>query len=852
MMSSVPLKVLLLGNNPNIQFYSSRFASSKNIELYHVNDSKSSVFTIDTNEYNEEKVQLDNHFTSTSHLVEALEQINPAGTKIFDFIITSASSLQELSSLPSQLKSVISEKTAIFVESSGFVRLETFLRSESIFHSHKIFSILTDYDIRATGQNTFKQFDSNEKNTIYIGHKSSSRKAITSTSRYSNAIVETLETFETLLSDLFPFTIISHCDYSPLDFLSHQWNMAIPKICLDPLLIIFEENDPSKLSNQILAKPLISGIITEIITVAKSMHVKLNDTMDNEDHILKSWTSTYNKSNNNIPSLLYHFINLTSNLEIDLLLLQPILLADDHDIKTPYLEFLYTTICQFVRLNEGKSAWFSRSDNVSKLNNQISDMKKNSEKFSIELAEKDNKINGLKSKESSLLSRIDQLENELSQWKSSFSSKDADQQETIRQLREQISSMNMTSAQPRSPLRINQSNDHSADAILAGSSLPAASLAENQEIDNLDSSDENDMNDTYADASDIDRSMDQREKEIQKKESELKEREMEFKKQLEQLKQHHPLQQPIQPQQPSQPQQPIQPLQNTYPQQSIHSQQLAQPHHFVQQQQLGQPHLPHVSSNPSIPELGQLQTAMKPVKPNKAYSTPTNPISASSFVDPISNGMSSPISPFDSHELHTRSSFGSHPIKTSNRKNRSSHLPNIGHASNINLSAISTQAPVNARRISSLPTHAQMRTQPVVSPLDMPHPIKLQNQSEIDHGLYKVDERKASNASLGHVGIVPKMTSETKPIQFNNNVTAPAPITTTPTVGSPKIPLSPPVPSTTSAPIQFNSAPTSSTNLSSDDSPAVLSDLTDPEVDTEDSTGKSKKRFGLFKRNKKK
>ncbi|WP_280641351.1 hypothetical protein, partial [Streptomyces afghaniensis] len=76
---------------------------------------------------------------------------------------------------------------------------------------------------------------------------------------------------------------INVCNNSFNEFQSIQWNLALAKICLDPLLIIFEETNTEKLTNQILAKPLISGIITEIITIIKSTNIKLNSDFDNGD-----------------------------------------------------------------------------------------------------------------------------------------------------------------------------------------------------------------------------------------------------------------------------------------------------------------------------------------------------------------------------------------------------------------------------------------------------------------------------------------------------------------------------------------------------------------------------------------
>ena len=125
-MSSSSLRVLAIGNNPNILFYTSRFQLAKNIDLYHVNDSKSCQFEIETEYYGKDRFELENHFTSIEHLTEALS--SKSSEAVFDIIIMSAPSLQELSSLASKLTSIIYSNTKIFLESSGFIQLEPFVK----------------------------------------------------------------------------------------------------------------------------------------------------------------------------------------------------------------------------------------------------------------------------------------------------------------------------------------------------------------------------------------------------------------------------------------------------------------------------------------------------------------------------------------------------------------------------------------------------------------------------------------------------------------------------------------------------------------------------------------------------
>lgn len=407
--SSSLFRVLAVGNNPNILLYTSRFQLAKSVELYHVSDSESRSFRVETTEYGKEEFQLDNHFTSVGHLIQAVKESGEHSSLIFDLIILSASSLQEISSLASQLNPLINLNTKLFLESSGFVQLEPFVKMSMDLTHLNIFSIFTDYDFRQVGVNEYKQFThgaTKATNTIYLGESSlakqpqqqqqqqqqvskgspanSSSSLNTTVTKYPKNVITLLDTFQRLFQKLFPQDKVSLCNYSSTEFISQQWALAIPKICFEPLLIILEETNPAELHQQILAKPLISGLVTEVITVMKSMGAKLNCNLENESSLLSHWQKMYSQSDQ-IPSFLYHFIERTAPLNIDMLLLQPILLADDYGIKTPYLEFLYSLMCQYQKLNEGKSKWFTRIEDTQGLKSQLASITQDRNQLKTEL-----------------------------------------------------------------------------------------------------------------------------------------------------------------------------------------------------------------------------------------------------------------------------------------------------------------------------------------------------------------------------------------------------------------------------------------------------------------------------------
>lgn len=338
------LKVLTIGNNPNIILYTWRFQNCSSVDVYHVSDFPNDTLSITTNSYGHTIINLFNHFNN----------LNDLKTKkmVFDLIILSASSLQEISSLSSALSDFLDIDSKIFIESTDYVHLEPFVKMSIDLPQLKIYSLMTDYDFRVVDKTTFKQFNAKSQQSIYLGD--SGMKSSTNV-KYSKDICISLDIFLSLFGELFPMDNVTACNYSSIDFLSLQWRLAIPKICFDPLLILLEESTPNSLHKQVLAKPLISGLVTEIITVAKTMGARLPHGYNSENDYLSNWVTDNNEE---MPKLLYHFVKKSTSLNIDILLLQPILLADDYGIKTPYLEFLYSMMCQFQKFNRGESRWF--------------------------------------------------------------------------------------------------------------------------------------------------------------------------------------------------------------------------------------------------------------------------------------------------------------------------------------------------------------------------------------------------------------------------------------------------------------------------------------------------------------
>ncbi|CEP24028.1 Styryl dye vacuolar localization protein 3 [Cyberlindnera jadinii] len=354
-----PLTLLAVGDNPRLLFYTLQFQKTDKFTIHLVNS------TLAINE----KVKLNDDYFDPQFIHNSLDNVAKVE---FDVVIISAGSLQQMSTLSAQLAPYLGKTTIVLVESTGFVNLEPFVKN-CLTQKPPVFSLMTPLDVRSLG--TRNEFAMKGEKKIFIGQSG------TLNAKYPQRLQTDLNALATLLK-VDSVEVITKQTH--LEFLVEQWKLALPRICFDPLLIMFEEPVPQLLTNQILAKPLLSGLITEMITVAKTMGCKLPAGYDSESSLLKLWSSWYKDSTNtdtkpryaNSPELFYNFYH-KNDLQVDMLLLQPILLADDHSIKTPYLEFLYATICEFNKFNTKPSLFFKRNDGVndSELKNELNKMK---------------------------------------------------------------------------------------------------------------------------------------------------------------------------------------------------------------------------------------------------------------------------------------------------------------------------------------------------------------------------------------------------------------------------------------------------------------------------------------------
>lgn len=308
-------------------------------------------------------LHLDNAVFTPNILVPSVGHLDKLAK--FDIIIISVTTLQSFQDLCVLLAPHVNSDTLVVVESTGYVNLEPFVllcfpKSPSM----AVCSIMYESDVkRVPGSNTFLHKALGTDHRIYVGTCTAPGTTAMANARDSATFAKFYKMLQMVQEDLKGHVSLLKLT-SAREFMTYQWKLALPRIVLNPISIIFEEPYPLKLEKQILAKPLMTGLVNEMFKVIKKMDCKLVKGFENEANLLKNWLAYFPEtSEKSTPefadsnSLFFRFYH-QQEIDVDLLLLQPILLGDDHGVRTPYLENLYSILCQLNKMNTTDSSLF--------------------------------------------------------------------------------------------------------------------------------------------------------------------------------------------------------------------------------------------------------------------------------------------------------------------------------------------------------------------------------------------------------------------------------------------------------------------------------------------------------------
>lgn len=261
-----------MGLNPNLLFYAWRLQNTEacNVTVVDPTIAPSSPIHFKLTVFG------DVSFTPslTANSVQHLPQL-----ATFDYVILSVPNLQQFLDACTQIMPLLRSDALIVVELTGYVNLEPFVVSSlpKNIRDVSVCLIMNESDIkRAPG------FDSNVcfhralslDLRIYLGVSSGATSNLVP-SKESKTFARFFKMWQLAQEDS-KGAISLLKSTNPREFMTYQWKQALPRLVLNPLSVIFEEPYPQDLSRQILAKPLITGLVNEYSRSSKKWTVSLS------------------------------------------------------------------------------------------------------------------------------------------------------------------------------------------------------------------------------------------------------------------------------------------------------------------------------------------------------------------------------------------------------------------------------------------------------------------------------------------------------------------------------------------------------------------------------------------------
>lgn len=380
--------VLLVGSSPSANFLTWRLSKDPKISTTVAWEEKVGSVSITSTKFGHDSFSPNNVYDLTK-----LQSIKPPAVTVkegnkattadgYDYIILTLSSRRQLSNLAKNLEHVIVPKhTILFVDTSyGLCPIQKVVQKK--FPNNMVLSIFTDAPVYRTP--TMELVHSTSETSTYVEPPSSS----------SGALKKLITLFNTGGINAIQISTTKK-------FLELQWERAIPYIAFQPLSILFDTPNLEKLAkNNGLAKPLYRGVVAELKTVANKQGCRFADDFNPQflvDNLALTCITPTSSVNHNsytcinssasssastdssssgsslaIPyldsPLLYYNFYHSLPLGLDLLLLQPILFADEYKIKVPYLESIFAFISQMVYMNnpQNSTSLFARKPVINK------------------------------------------------------------------------------------------------------------------------------------------------------------------------------------------------------------------------------------------------------------------------------------------------------------------------------------------------------------------------------------------------------------------------------------------------------------------------------------------------------
>ncbi|KAK9369408.1 ketopantoate reductase PanE/ApbA C terminal-domain-containing protein [Lipomyces kononenkoae] len=325
------LKVLSVGSNPICAFLSWRLTASNAADVSLVWKTQFDIV------YNYgvsfKSDQLGTQRFRPFQVMKSVDDITipPGG---YDYILLCVKVLPDVYDLSSVIEPVVTPgHTCIVVNTTAGLGIESYL--DDAFKDNVVLSLVCDNAVTQTGPAEFEQVESDPQ--FWLG----------ANAKYAPNDVSLVDD----MIESFALTLEAgavKCNVSK-NIRQQQWEKSIGSIAFHPLSVIMEESNLSALISIPRARSTISGVISELIQIAKSQGCVF-DEFTFGPNVIDAMVSIQKQS------MMFQDYVAKRPMEIEVLLSNPLKMADAAGVKSPRLEMLYILLSRLNKLNQSRTS----------------------------------------------------------------------------------------------------------------------------------------------------------------------------------------------------------------------------------------------------------------------------------------------------------------------------------------------------------------------------------------------------------------------------------------------------------------------------------------------------------------
>ncbi|KAK9333523.1 ketopantoate reductase PanE/ApbA C terminal-domain-containing protein [Lipomyces starkeyi] len=325
------LKVLSIGSNPTCAFLSWRLTASNATDVSLVWKAQFDIV------YNYgvsfKSDQLGSQRFRPYQVVKSVDDITipPGG---YDYILLCVKALPDVYDLSSVIEHVVTPgHTCIVVNTTAGLGIESYL--DDSFKDNVVLSLVCDTAVTQTGPADFEQTESAPQFWIGANAKYIPKEA--------SLVDDMAESFALTLE-----AGAVKCNVSK-NIRQQQWEKSIGPIAFHPLSVIMEESNLTTLISLPRARSIVGGIISELIQIAKSQGCVF-DEFTFAQTVIDTMVTIQKQS------MMFQDYVAKRPMEVEVMLSNPLKMADTAGIKTPRLEMLYILLSRLNKLNQSRTS----------------------------------------------------------------------------------------------------------------------------------------------------------------------------------------------------------------------------------------------------------------------------------------------------------------------------------------------------------------------------------------------------------------------------------------------------------------------------------------------------------------